>query len=245
MKQDSDAILSFINENLNERQGKSALQGNIDIAEDGKITGMFVRAREEGKAYRSGGLIDYTGPAWVDGSKENPEAILSAEDTIFVKETLIGQLKGIPELLNQQKEFEEQLRAIKDFGQQIEDTKIQSDLIKMQIEQYNELSDRLQNFESQKSTLQQLFGAQNEMQLHEAEMNSAIAQIQQMSAESAKVVASLHDNKTADVIVEQLDFIMKVDSIGNDYDARRAGQQAFEEMVRIARKAGNHSVSRR
>ena len=42
-----------------------------------------------------------------------------------------------------------------------------------------------------------------------------------------------------------LDFVMKVDSLANDYDAKRAGQQAFEEMVRIARKAGNRSISRR
>ena len=38
---------------------------------------------------------------------------------------------------------------------------------------------------------------------------------------------------------------MEVKEIGSDYDARRAGQTAFDEMVRIARKAGNRSVSRR
>lgn len=32
-------------------------------------------------AYASGGLVDYTGPAWVDGTKSEPEAFLSAEDT--------------------------------------------------------------------------------------------------------------------------------------------------------------------
>lgn len=31
--------------------------------------------------YASGGLVDYTGPAWVDGTKANPEAFLSAADT--------------------------------------------------------------------------------------------------------------------------------------------------------------------
>ena len=34
-----------------------------------------------GKYYASGGLVDYTGPAWVDGSYNEPEAFLSAEDT--------------------------------------------------------------------------------------------------------------------------------------------------------------------
>lgn len=33
------------------------------------------------KAYASGGLVDYTGPAWVDGTPSQPEAFLSAEDT--------------------------------------------------------------------------------------------------------------------------------------------------------------------
>ena len=33
-------------------------------------------------------------------------------------------------------------------------------------------------------------------------------------------------------------------SIKNDYDARRAGEQALEEMVHIARKTGAQSVRR-
>ena len=32
-------------------------------------------------AYASGGLVDYTGPAWVDGTKKKPEAFLDYEDT--------------------------------------------------------------------------------------------------------------------------------------------------------------------
>ena len=33
------------------------------------------------KYYLKGGLVDYTGPAWVDGTKSKPEAFLSAKDT--------------------------------------------------------------------------------------------------------------------------------------------------------------------
>ena len=33
------------------------------------------------KAYKSGGLVNQTGPAWVDGTFDEPEAFLSAEDT--------------------------------------------------------------------------------------------------------------------------------------------------------------------
>lgn len=31
--------------------------------------------------YASGGIVDYTGPAWVDGTPNKPEAFLSPEDT--------------------------------------------------------------------------------------------------------------------------------------------------------------------
>lgn len=40
----------------------------------------------EGKKYASGGLVNYTGPAWVDGSSTKPEAFLSAEDTARIGE---------------------------------------------------------------------------------------------------------------------------------------------------------------
>ena len=33
------------------------------------------------KVFKNGGLVDYTGPAWVDGSKGNPEGMLNAEQT--------------------------------------------------------------------------------------------------------------------------------------------------------------------
>ena len=45
--------------------------------------------------------------------------------------------------------------------------------------------------------------------------------------------------------INGLNMNLNVAEIANDYDARRAGQQAFDEMVRIARKSGNRSVSRR
>lgn len=43
-----------------------------------------------GKAYRyaKGGLVDYTGLAWVDGTKAAPEAFLSADDTALVRSML-------------------------------------------------------------------------------------------------------------------------------------------------------------
>lgn len=41
-------------------------------------------------AYKEGGIIDFTGPAWVDGTKAHPESILSADQTAFLREDLLG-----------------------------------------------------------------------------------------------------------------------------------------------------------
>lgn len=38
--------------------------------------------------YLTGGLVDYTGPAWVDGTKSKPEAFLSAADTSLIRKML-------------------------------------------------------------------------------------------------------------------------------------------------------------
>ena len=50
-------------------------QGNMYKNEGNKVAQKFYQK------YASGGLVDYTGPAWVDGTKSKPEAFLSAEDT--------------------------------------------------------------------------------------------------------------------------------------------------------------------
>ena len=57
--------------------------------------------------YASGGLVNYTGPAWVDGSPSRPEAFLSSEDTqrIGVAAKLLASLpffnSSIPDSLSQ------------------------------------------------------------------------------------------------------------------------------------------------
>jgi len=42
------------------------------------------------KIYRFGGLVDYTGPAWVDGSKQSPEYVLNARNTDAFFDVLSG-----------------------------------------------------------------------------------------------------------------------------------------------------------
>ena len=42
-------------------------------------TGWF--RKQDLTAYKTGGIADFTGPAWLDGTKSNPELILNARDT--------------------------------------------------------------------------------------------------------------------------------------------------------------------
>lgn len=42
-------------------------------------TGWFKKT--DVKAYKTGGLADFTGPAWLDGTKSHPELVLNAKDT--------------------------------------------------------------------------------------------------------------------------------------------------------------------
>lgn len=49
------------------------------------------------KAYKLGGLADFTGPAWLDGSKSKPEMVLNPQDTknfIILKDVLGKLLEG-------------------------------------------------------------------------------------------------------------------------------------------------------
>ena len=47
--------------------------------------------------FAKGGIVDYTGPAWVDGTPSNPEAFLSVDDTRLIG-NLINLLSNIPSL---------------------------------------------------------------------------------------------------------------------------------------------------
>lgn len=49
------------------------------------------------KKFATGGLVDYTGPAWVDGSPSRPEAFLSVDDTRLIG-NLVNLLSDLPAL---------------------------------------------------------------------------------------------------------------------------------------------------
>lgn len=52
-----------------------------DTIRDIAIIANIITAQHGAYQYATGGLVDYTGPAWVDGTPNKPEAFLSAEDT--------------------------------------------------------------------------------------------------------------------------------------------------------------------
>ena len=120
------------------------------------------------KAYKTGGLVDYTGPAWVDGSKRKPEAFLSAEDTAMLKSKIFSNSDG---------------------------------------------------------SLKALVSALEEITSNTSHYSNSNAISEQIVIQNAQVN-------------------IQPGTISNDYDARRAGEMALEEMVKIARKTTNRVVSR-
>ena len=54
------------------------MQKNVN---DQQFRERILNTLKSRKKFATGGLVDYTGPAWVDGQPDRPEAFLSAEDT--------------------------------------------------------------------------------------------------------------------------------------------------------------------
>ncbi len=50
--------------------------------------------------YKKGGLIDYTGPAWVDGTKKRPEGVLSAEQLNMLRNMVLTPKNPLTGLLS-------------------------------------------------------------------------------------------------------------------------------------------------
>jgi hypothetical protein len=117
--------------------------------------------------FEKGGLVDFTGPAWVDGSKTKPEAFLSAEDTAMLKSKIFSNSDG-------------SLRAL-------------------------------------------------------------VAALESITDNTSKYSAQTN---TESIVIQNAQVNIQPGTISNDYDARRAGEMALEEMVKIARKTTNRVVSR-
>ena len=118
--------------------------------------------KDEG--FANGGLVDYTGPAQVHGSKSKPESFFDAQSTAILRDDVLGSINVLDSLL--------------------------------------------------------------------ADVSTAGTNSLNLGTSESLSIANPVIN-------------INVDKIANDYDAKRAGQLAFEEMVKIARQSGNRSLSRR
>ena len=85
-------------------------------------------------------------------------------------------------------------------------------------------------------------GLYNNVNLTGSLLGSLAPAISQMA--DSKVYDSIN-NSTDSVVIEHAEVNVNVDKVSSDYDSRKIGEQAMAEMVRIARKAGNRSVTRR
>ena len=75
---------------------------NFQAAEGIETTGILdyeTRKKFRLKGYKTGGLADFTGPAWLDGTKAHPEYILNAEQTKSFFE-LVDVLSGLKSGIN-------------------------------------------------------------------------------------------------------------------------------------------------
>lgn len=138
----------------------------------GYVYGDYISTSDKNRlpAFEQGGLVDFTGPAWVDGSKAKPEAFLSAEDTAMLKSRIFSNSDG-------------SLKALV-------------------------------------AALEQITGGNSHY-----------------SGESTNASGN-------SIVIQNAQVNIQPGTISSDYDARRAGEMALEEMVKIARKTTTRTVSR-
>jgi hypothetical protein len=66
----------------------SILQGNYGDLTDTELRELYEKMVNSVPHNANGGLVDYTGLTWVDGTKARPEAFLSADDTAHIRTML-------------------------------------------------------------------------------------------------------------------------------------------------------------
>jgi hypothetical protein len=85
---------------LKEVFGENDIQENyvnkgVTSGYTGKLSDYsYENMKKKFKAYKTGGLADFTGPAWLDGTKSKPEYILNADQTKAFF-TLVDVLGGL------------------------------------------------------------------------------------------------------------------------------------------------------
>ena len=104
---DNDARAAAVAQGLANNQvfkyGKGYYIYHDDLAY--KLTRIYSESKEDwvAPAFKTGGLADFTGPAWLDGTKARPEMVLNARDTqnfIQLKDILAEILEGTNHITN-------------------------------------------------------------------------------------------------------------------------------------------------
>ena len=83
-------------------QQKYRYKASKTLAIDG-VVGRYSREAFGALGYKTGGLADYTGPAWLDGTPSKPELVLNATDTanfIALKDILAKAMSGATNISN-------------------------------------------------------------------------------------------------------------------------------------------------
>ena len=79
---------------------------NLNSNEENRPQGLISKAKSL-VGFNTGGLADFTGPAWLDGTKSNPELVLNARDTanfIQLKDILAEIMNGASSIKNNKTE---------------------------------------------------------------------------------------------------------------------------------------------
>lgn len=134
----------------------------------GYVSGNYISTSDKKNlpAFAEGGLVNFTGPAWVDGTKSKPEAFLSAEDTAMLKSKIFSNNDG--------------------------------------------------------------------------SLKTLVAALEDITNKTS----SYQGESGGNIVIENATVNIQPGTISNDYDARRAGELALEEMVKIARKTTNRTIRR-
>lgn len=86
----------------NTEKAVKAFQKAMKISVDGKV-GNQTRTAFRTKGYKTGGLADYTGPAWLDGTPSKPELVLNPTDTknfLALRDVLSSAMKSTSAVTN-------------------------------------------------------------------------------------------------------------------------------------------------
>jgi len=162
------ALLSTFATKATKKSGKKTVAQTVKVNK--KNRQVWIPRPNYKAYYKQGGMADFTGPAWLDGTKTKPEAVLNAAQTDFLKHDLLGNKR-----------------------------------------------------------------------------NSLASIVTQLQDIFDNTIAGTTSSTSSDesITIENVSINFNAGTISSDYDARRAGELVKEEMLKIARKTGNRSVSRR